>query len=198
MLPLLLSLSVSCSHSFALKTEPAGAKVFWLSEKGERGQLIGESPLELGQLKGVGDKEYYSLEITKEGYDTRLFFAPILSGSSQEFVVKLRQADNAYFTEQFKKERSAVINASFGSLLLLQEAVLAKNAPRVNALAAELEKEFDQVSWFHSLLGNFHYLSGNRPEALKRYQRAAELDPTNSEAVSMLRMLRLQPQGRQR
>jgi hypothetical protein len=176
----------SCTHTLSIESEPPAAKVFGLDTQGNRGTLLGLTPLTLQQPTQEG---MFLVEVAKEGFDTKQIVAPVLSSGRQDYKITLNPLDQSFFETQYKKEKSALLSAAFGKLLLLQSSILSKRTSEVLQIEKELNDEFDQVGWFHSLMGNHHYLTGNRAEARKRFARAFELDPDNSEAASMLRLL---------
>ena len=189
----LLALLLACSHTLSIQSEPSAAKVFGLDPQGNRGALLGVTPLTLQKPTHDG---LFLVEIAKEGFDSKQIVSPALSSGHQDFKITLNSLDQSFFETQYKKEKSRLLSDAFGKLLLLQSAILSKRNTEVIQIEKELGEEFDQVGWFHSLMGNHHYLTGNRTEARKRFARALELDPQNSEAASMLRLLGAPPLNR--
>ena len=176
----------SCAHSLGVRSDPAGASVFSMTAAGTRGPLLGQTPLEIAKPDPRG---FYSLEVAKEGHISQRILAPSMSSGNLEITVKLQPVDESFFKERYRRELAGALNESFKDLLKLQSAVIAKNAREVELLEKSLQGTLSDVSLFHSLLGYYQFMKGDRAEARKRYEKALSLDPSNQEAQAMLRLL---------
>lgn len=176
----------ACSHTVSVRSEPAGATLFPIDSKGSRGAPLGVTP---ASLKLDRDRDYVALEIKKDGFEATTIVVPLIEASSVTLGVKLKPIDDAWFRERFQKHQARILSTQFMELLKLQNAILQRNDAEVERLSQNMKQDFAQISAWHSMLGNFHFLKGDRNRALSFYKKAFELDPDNAEARGMLQTL---------
>ena len=178
--------TVACSHTVLLRSEPPGASIFIVDSSGKRGALAGTTPATLTPQSTQG---YVSYEVQKNGYESTTVVVPLVEAGRINLGVTLKQINDAYFQERFQKVQTRVLSTQFFELLKLQNAILDRQHKEVERLTKIMQKDFDQVSAWHSMLGNYHLLQNNRKQAVVYYQKALELDPQNTEAEGMLKYL---------
>lgn len=179
-------LLTACSHTLTIRSEPAGATLFVVDAQGNRGALVGTTPLTLKPDTGQAHATY---ELRKNGFEATTLVVPLIEASRVEIGVRLKAIDDAYFRERFQTDQSRILSRQFIELLKLQNAILQRSDAEVERLAQSMKGNFEQVSAWHSLLGNFYFLKGQRDRAKSYYQKALELDPQNNEARTLLQAL---------
>ena len=181
-------LSLSCTHTFSLSTEPAGATVVAIDEKGNKGPSLGQTPL---VLKRQDTSNIVHFEISKEGFEPLQVLLPDLNLASYETLVKLSQVDSAWMDKQMSGLLSSTLNGRFAEIFNLQRAILASQGqnPEVQAMITSQAPRFERVSLWHSLVGNYHFLAGDLDKSKEHFQKAIQLDSSNQEAASLLKII---------
>jgi tetratricopeptide (TPR) repeat protein len=177
-----------CAHTISLESEPAGAVVYSVDAKGAHLQLLGETPLELSssQLQGQG-----ILSLSRPGFVSKHVAVPAIPGVTTRISVPLEKVSDSWLEETVVSPAHAgVLNRALRNLFELQGHIVRKRLPEAERLIESLSKSYAQISLFHSLVGNFHYLSGEPARARESYQRALDLDPENAEALQMMGVLK--------
>ena len=160
--------------------------MFSVDTQGNRGALAGTTPLTLKPDPAQG---YATYELRKNGFEATTIVVPLVEASRVEIGVRLKAIDESYFRERFQTDQSRTLSRQFLELLKLQNAILQRNDAEVERLAGNMRSNFEQISAWHSLLGNYYFLKGQRERAKSFYQKALELDPDNAEARSLLQAL---------
>lgn len=182
-----LLLVCSCAHRVLVKSEPAGATVRILGDNGKPGTPMGTTPLD---LKALPEGAVTLIELEKDGHLPKVLVVPNVLNTAITASVRLQPLSREFLAEKNRRDFASSMNANFAQMLKLQTLVLEKNKPEVEKLEAQMKNEFADVSLFHSLMGNHHFLQANFKEAKVRYEKALVLDPNNEEARSMLAQLR--------
>lgn len=180
-------LLASCAHQILIKTEPQGARVTLISETNKPGTPLGTTPLILKSLPG---DDSALLEFEKEGFLPRQVLVPKVPGASISLSTRLQPLTREFLAEKNRRDFASSLNDNLSQILKLQALILARKKDEVTKLSATMRQEWDDVSLFHSLMGNHFYLQANFPEARKHYEKALTLDPKNDEARAMLAGLR--------
>lgn len=136
------------------------------------------------------NRDYAALEISKDGFESTTLVVPLIEASSVTLGVKLKPIDDAWIRNRFQKDQARILSSQFMELLKLQNAILKRNDNEVESLVQSMKSDFSQISAWHSMIGNFYFLKGDRNRAVNFYKKAYELDPGNPEARSMLQNLR--------
>jgi hypothetical protein len=189
--PILLAVAAvatsSCVHRVIVKTDPPGARVRILGESGKAGSTLGTTPLDIKSLPG---DDVAIVELEKDGHLPKMLVIPKVKNATITATVKLQPLTREFLVEKNRREFAAAMNANFAQLLKLQSLVLARNKTEVEKLDTQMRGDFDDVSLFHSLMGNYYFLQSDFKKARGRYQKALALDPYNEEARSMLADMR--------
>jgi hypothetical protein len=175
----------SCQHSVEIVSEPSGSSVFDY-QLGKRGALLGLTPLVLSNRFQNG---MVALEVSKDGFEPKFIFAGENSGARLKLNATLKKVDSEFFLNKFAKDLGGVLNAKFSKLIDLQNEINQKNHTKVLELEKKMTPEFETVSLFFSMIGNYYYLAGDKKNSRDRHLKALELDPQNAEAREVLRML---------
>jgi hypothetical protein len=177
----------SCATPVSITSEPPGARVRLVGEGNKPGAPLGTTPLFLKSFPGDDSS---LIEVEKEGHLPRQVLIPRVPGASVAVTTRLQPLTREYLAQKNKRDFASALNANLAEILKLQQLVLGRKGVEVVALAKTMEGDWGEVSLFHSLMGNHHYLSGNFTEARKRYEKALALDPNNAEARTMLAGMR--------
>jgi hypothetical protein len=177
----------SCAHRVLVKSEPAGASVRLLGENGKAGASLGTTPLDLKNLPG---NDVALVELEKDGHLPKVIVIPKVQNATITASVRLQPLTREYLAEKNRRDFAASMNSNFAQMLKLQSLVLERNKAEVEKLEGQMKTEFTDVSLFHSLMGNHHFLQANFKEAKIRYEKALVLDPNNEEARTMLTQMR--------
>lgn len=185
---ILVSLLGACTHrTIQLETTPSGAQAFMTDGNGNRGQSLGQTPIKVP----ITDKrKYIFVEVEKPGYAQRQIFMPMTTDGEQKFKVTLTQLSADWFDEALRGPNAGALNQALRDLLRLQSHILAQRNADVENTINQLKQKFENVSIFHSLVGNYYYLRNNTKSAAEAYERALILDGNNEEAKQMLNILR--------
>lgn len=188
-LPVILFVATisACSHVVVVKSEPSGARVRIVNENGKPGPSLGVTPLDLNSLP---NSDAVVLEIDKEAHLPKQIVVPKVTGSRLTVNAKLQPLSKEYLAERSRVDFSASLNANLFEIFKLQSLVLEKNSAEVLKMEVTMRDQWEGISLFHSLLGNFYYLTGDYKTAKTRYEKALSLDPRNDEARNMLSNLR--------
>ena len=177
----------SCAHQILIKSEPQGARVSLVSENNKPGTPLGTTPLILKSLPG---DDSALLEFEKEGFLLRQVVVPKVPGANISFSTRLQPLTREFLAGKNRRDFAAALNANLAQILKLQSFILGRKKDEVAKLEVIMRQEWDDVSLFHSLMGNHFYLQANFPDARKHYEKALVLDPNNDEARTMLAGLR--------
>jgi hypothetical protein len=158
-----------------------------LGQGGKSTLLPGVTPLEVAS-KGEGEVNVY--EFRKEGYLPKQALVTPPAGAKVDVTVALQPLSRTYLAETARKDFSSSLNENLARIFKLQTLVLAKDKEGVAKMEASMKGEWNEVSLFHSLLGNHLFLSGDKKGARLRYEKALSLDPSNEEALAMIARLR--------
>ena len=177
----------ACSHVVIVKSEPSGARVRIVNENGKLGPSLGVTPLDLNSLPS---SDAVVLEIDKEAHLPKQIVVPKVTGSRLTINAKLQPLSKEYLAERSRLDFAASLNANLFEIFKLQSLILEKNSAEVLKMEASMREQWEGISLYQSLLGNFYYLTGDYKMAKIRYQKAISLDPRNDEARNMLGNLR--------
>jgi tetratricopeptide (TPR) repeat protein len=178
---------MGCTHSISIKTEPPGASVRLIDAAGNATATLGTTPLE---TTSPPDTDALLLEIERTGHLPKLVVVPRVSGAVTSVTTRLQPLTREFLASKNRRDFAASLNANLAQLLRLQTLILGKKKAEVAELESQMREQWNEVSLFHSLMGNHHYLQGENKQARERYERALSLDPDNSEARSMLASIR--------
>lgn len=183
LLLLLLTITISCVHKVNIVSSPSKADVYLTDIDKKKEVLIGTTPLKFNIPTSV---KTVTLNIRKEGYLSKQLVFPLQNSENVKASVTMETVDEKWINQRMKGHISNMINAKFKKYLELQSAVLSKNTAKVIKLRKEMDEDFKDISLYHSLLGNYYYLIGDKVKARKKYEKAKMLDPHNEEAIKML------------
>ncbi len=158
-----------------------------VAENGEPGTPLGTTPLALDALSTSG---VTLVELEKEGHMPQFLVLPKVSGATITVTTRLQPLSREFFAEKNRRDFAASLNINLAQMFQLQSLILKRKKEDVNKLAATMKEQWDEVSLFHSLMGNHLYLNGSFKEARAEYEKAIILDPNNAEARAMLANLR--------
>ena len=178
---------VACSHVVVVKSEPSGARVRIINENGKIGPALGVTPLDLNSLP---NSDAVVLEIDKEAHLPKQIVVPKVTGSRLTINAKLQPLSKEYLAERSRIDFAASLNVNLFEIFKLQSLILEKNSTEVLKMEVTMREQWEGISLFHSLLGNFYYLTGDYKTAKTKYEKALSLDPRNDEARNMLSNLR--------
>jgi tetratricopeptide (TPR) repeat protein len=178
------TLLLSCASTLTLKSNPAGADVHALGEKGDRAQLLGQTPLQLPMESTRG------LEITKPGFlSTYVFLPKPGSGQDTALTVNLQNVSRALVESLVKEKHPGLLDDAAYDLLELQAAATAGRETEVTGLVRKFETRYGKFVTFNLILGNFYFGRKDYRKSREHYDRALELDPENKDARQMLKLL---------
>jgi tetratricopeptide (TPR) repeat protein len=180
-------LFLSCTHTISLRSDPPGATVFPIDAQGRRAAPLGNTPLSFNSTRMA---KYSAVELKREGYENKIVVVPAVNAQNVELGVKLAPIDETWIRQRLQKEQSRILSTQFMELLKLQNAILQRSDDEVSVLEDSMKKDFSEISAWHSMLGNYYFLKGNKAKALVYYKRAFELDSNNAEAKNMYGSLR--------
>lgn len=180
---------LSCAHSLTLKTKPAGAKVYQIDANGNRGALLGQTPLDLSSIQ---KHDFLGLEIEKSGYIKQSLVVPLPSTSKIEINLSLAKFSDQFMREMMLDPYAPTLNRAVEDLIGLQtDMVYGVKDSEIETSIAKLKTTYDKLSIFHTMLGAYYYTKKNFTKAAASYQKALELDPNNGEAVRMLSIMKV-------
>ena len=182
-----LSVCAGCSHVVVVKSEPPGARVRIVNANGKLGPSLGVTPLDLNSLPS-GDAVL--IEIDKEAHLPKQVVVPKVTGSRLTINTKLQPLSKEYLAERSRLDFASSLNANLFEIFKLQSLILEKNAEEVMKMEKSMRDQWEGISLYQSLLGNFYYLTGDYKTAKTKYEKALSLDPRNDEARNMLSNLR--------
>lgn len=183
MLALVPGLS-SCASTLTLKSNPAGAEVHALGEKGERAQLLGQTPLQLPLESARG------LEVAKAGFlSTYVFLPKPGTGEDTSLTVNLQNVSRTLVETLVKEKHPGLLDDAAYDLLELHTATTAGRETEVAGLVRKIEPRYSKFVTFNLILGNYHFAKKDYRKSREYYDRALELDPENKDARQMLKLL---------
>jgi hypothetical protein len=180
-------LFIACTHTITLRTDPPAATVFPIDAQGRRAAPLGNTPVTFSSARMA---KYTAVELRREGYENKIIVVPAVNAQNVELGVKLAAIDETWIRQRMQKEQSRILSTQFLELLKLQNAILQRSDDEVTGLEETMKQNFSEISAWHSMLGNYHFLKGNKAKAVLYYKRAFELDPNNAEARTMYGNLR--------
>lgn len=184
---LVLTFLASCSHVVVVKSEPPGARVRLVNANGKLGPSLGVTPLDLTSLPSA---DAVLIEIDKEAHLPKQVVVPKVTGSRLTINTKLQPLSKEYLAERSRLDFASSLNANLFEIFKLQSLILDKNTEEVLKMEKSMRDQWEGISLYQSLLGNFYYLTGDYKAAKTRYEKALSLDPRNDEARNMLSNLR--------
>jgi tetratricopeptide (TPR) repeat protein len=177
----------SCSHVVVIKSDPPGARVRMINDNGKAGPSLGVTPLDLNSLP---NSDVVVVEIDKENHLPKQVVVPKVTGSRLTINAKLQPLSKEYLAERGRLDFAASLNANLFEIFKLQSLILEKNSEEVLKMETRMREQWEGISLYQSLLGNFYYITGDFKKAKARYEKALSLDPRNEEARNMLSNLR--------
>jgi tetratricopeptide (TPR) repeat protein len=182
-----LSVFAGCSHVVVVKSEPPGARVRIVNANGKLGPSLGVTPLDLNSLPS---DDAVLIEIDKDAHLPKQVVIPKVTGSRLTINTKLQPLSKEYLAERSRLDFASSLNANLFEIFKLQSLILEKNADEVLKMEKSMRDQWEGISLYQSLLGNFYYLTGDYKTAKTKYEKALSLDPRNDEARNMLSNLR--------
>lgn len=179
--------AVGCAPSqVRISSTPEKAEVF-LAVGGQQPTRIGETPLVIARESLPQASQPIRISIRKKGFDTENVLIPqaSFSGSieiSSQLVAS--QSDN-----QCVESRGFVDKLS-KSILLIQSMVNKGEYRSAEQAATALLTEYPDAAMVNVLVGNVHYLNRRFDEALRAYEKALRIDPSNREVEDVISRLR--------
>ncbi len=195
----ILGLIVGCSSKMKLVSEPPEAVVNVLVGENKEKKSLGKTPIEMPVSdfeEKVGQQEasaqFYTIEFTKEGFETQTFTIPYSSSGTllTELNIKLKKGED-------KKEELETAQQLINNLFLAQKFAITKQFERA---LIELDKLIEAHPTFAralSMKGSVYYAQKNYQESLKWYEAALEADPQLEETVKLAAKVREMISGRQ-
>lgn len=177
----------SCSHVVVIKSDPPGARVKMINDNGKVGPSLGVTPLDLNSLP---NSDVVVVEIDKENHLPKQVVVPKVTGSRLTIYAKLQPLSKEYLAERGRLDFAASLNANLFEIFKLQSLILEKNSEEVLKMETRMREQWEGISLYQSLLGNFYYITGDFKKAKAKYEKAISLDPRNEEARNMLSNLR--------
>jgi hypothetical protein len=177
----------SCSHVVVIKSDPPGARVRMINDNGKVGPSLGVTPLDLNSLP---NSDVVVVEIDKENHLPKQIVVPKVTGNRLTINAKLQPLSKEYLAERGRLDFAASLNANLFEIFKLQSLILEKNSEEVLKMETRMREQWEGISLYQSLLGNFYYITGDFKKAKAKYEKALSLDPRNEEARNMLSNLR--------
>lgn len=179
-----LAILCGCASALEIRSNPPGADVFALTDKGERGQSLGQTPFKLA----AGGAR--SLEVAKSGFLSTYVFAPD-GGSGEDHVltVNLLAVSRSLLESLVKEKHPAILDEAAYDLLELQNATLQGRESEVGAIVRKLESRYVKFVTYNLILGNHHFVRKDFKKSREYYERALQLDPGNKDAKAMIKVL---------
>ena len=177
----------SCATSeIKVNSTPSEAKVHLVGPDGQK-EALGVTPL-VKSKKTFNSQGPYTLEIQKEGYETRSLFVPESYYQNQISV-------HAHLSKP-TQGATIVNNSSMDGNRIVKEVsvihglIQRKEFGEAQSKLVNLTTDYPGYNALWSLLGNVYFLQRKWDQAQDAYTRAAELDPNAADVRSMLERIR--------
>jgi hypothetical protein len=183
-----LMITLSCSHSSKLLTNPAGASVTSMKEDGSRGASLGMSPIEIQSTASSSEV----LEINKSGYVPAIVVVPeimLSERSNSELQINLRPTSESWFETELLEGQPQILDGALYQIFNLQSLILNGKFAEANAFVKRVETKYRMVSFFYLLKGHLAMQTKDTKSAKESFRKAAELNPKSKEARSLLETL---------
>ncbi len=159
------------SSKVIVRSEPAGAKVYFVDSVQGKNSLIGVTPLSFDKKEKANGQEVIQLRVEKDGYESKYSSVAAFSGQTTFVDLKLREAQvaKAEIRDAFEAVRTLmadvnrlVIAKRFSDALGRVEKALELDTKNADALAAK---------------GSILYLMKDAEGASVAWNRALEVNP---------------------
>ncbi len=183
---LLWLLTACASGRVQVLSSPAEAEVY-VGRDGKAPEKIGVTPLRVPAAEIFGGaQEYVQLELRKDGFDPESILVPqAMFGLTVDLSVKL-----AANLSGVQGANQAALQKVARGIATAQLQISQRQFDNAEVTLNSLLAEYPQISVFHDLLGNVHYLRKDLRRALESYEQALRLDPENIETDRLVRRLR--------
>lgn len=156
-----------------IASNPGRADVYLIGNQGELTSL-GQTPLELSESNFFGTNDAVKIRIEHPSYkEKEIFISRPPRMGLVDLSVKLEESPRV---EDIGVKK---LNDLAGKIAEGQAFIHKKDYNSAKKIFELLAGDYPQVATIHDLLGNSHYLLGNRAQALKEYQIANNLEPGN-------------------
>ncbi len=170
----LLSLASACSHGLTVESEPEGAEVLI------NGKPVGATPLTL-EASALPPRGNLRLTAEKKGHGVANTYLPnpVEIGASQRVLILIPKSEaeiskiNRHTSLIMRAHRLYLQKRSFEARNLIEEALL----------------ENPNYLYPHLLSGAIHFMNQEFDQAQVSYKRALDIDPDNSDAKQMLKII---------
>lgn len=166
------------------------------------GKELGQVPAEFESEKVFDQKDFAFLSFTADGYEPFRMIVPS-NYSGGEIKVKLIEKEKytpADLKEQVEKEVETEYQKRYTSMIRsifeVQTALGKKDLKRASGLLAEISNLKAPESVIRILEGNYNLINGQPQRALASFERALELDPSNSQVKTAVEQIKSQLGGR--
>lgn len=186
----LWALTSSCAHVLQLSSQPAQVNVYSLNTNGTRRNQLGQTPLTL--LGPQDNEDYYYLELEKAGFLPKLLIISQTHsmGSNSIVNVSLQPTNKEWYQTLTRGAFAGEANAVVSEFLELHTAMMEDSDAEIKKITDRMKEKYNKFSAFHSMLGAYYFSSKKLKEALTEYEKAIQIDPNNTDAVQMLRLLK--------
>ncbi|MEZ4873670.1 MAG: tetratricopeptide repeat protein [Bdellovibrionales bacterium] len=189
---LIVSLSVACSTSLKVVSEPEKAVVYVKDNETNEKRKIGETPIDKRDdevkefLEDLGTSgEFVTLVFEKEGFSSKEVYVPISpSGSiSTEISVKLNNG---------KQQEVETAQQIIDSIFLAQSYARAKEFERALIEIDKVLVGFPKFDRALSMKASIYYAKGDFKQSLEWYDKAIDANPKLTQAINMSAKIRKQ------
>lgn len=185
-------LSGCATNTFTVQSTPEKADVFLVNpETGER-QNIGKTPLvkkgpEIVEVLGEGTQpgRFLSIEIEKEGFQTKKLFVPSTASGNLGTEIKVTLK-----SDEKKKIELKSAQEILTQLYLAQRFARKKEFERALIAVDKLLDKYPEFDRGLSMKATIYYAKGEFKESLKWYEKAIEINPEIDTAVQMAAKVR--------
>lgn len=182
-LPIIFLLSACASNSLKITSKPEKAEV-WLAAENEQPVKLGETPLFLDSKSlRTNNSSHFNIKIQKDGY---LPESMVLPSSSVNGAVDLSVILTESKLPQVCTDQAGSLEKVARGVAKVQLLLGRGQSEEARLQISSLISEFPNVSVFHDLLGNIHYISKNFESAKLAYQKSLELNPNNIDTQRVL------------
>lgn len=181
-------LASGCTHTLQIGSTPKDVLVYAIKPDGETTTLLGRTPV---VLQSNTDEDFFYLKLEKIGYASRIVMLPFYrrANETEVFNVTLKAQNNEWFKNSLRSTYLEQTDALIRDFLSLQESIIQENDAECLRYIDILGKNFSKLATYQSLVGAYFWKKNRLHEARKAYLRLLQLDPSNTEALSMLKAI---------
>lgn len=170
-----LVLGGCATGSYQITSSPADATIDAVYANGTR-RTLGKTPMTSPATVVNPGKTPFTIEISKSDFEKQSVYVP--DGGGKEISINANLVPAVASADGRRNDER--VEQIAGSVAEIQKDIQAKNYDLALSKISHMISENPNVSTFHSLAGNVHYLEKRTEKALASYKRALDLNPKNA------------------